>query len=187
MFSLVTLSCLTWCQALCQYILGFISSRDLAMAFGAQVSSLSKNESINNLLQAGRRSKTAKTKTLAIWATKELRKLQPVSWVSVPHPIAAEFDLALRHGLSPCLWLQVASRYVRTCARVNRGCVRMSDWLRECLFNTETLYILLSQTPSTETLPQVVWSLLYTYLLHCCSCTIGWKCLLTLTPGHADW
>ena len=46
------------------------------MAFGAQVLPLCEKESINILLQAGRRSKTNKTKTLAVWATKELRKLK---------------------------------------------------------------------------------------------------------------
>jgi len=53
--------------------------RDLAMAFGAQAIPMSEKESITALLTAGRRSKNSKTKTLAVWATKELRKLKPAS------------------------------------------------------------------------------------------------------------
>ncbi|KAF6036886.1 KPNB1 [Bugula neritina] len=52
---------------------------DLAMAFGAQAIPMSEKESITALLTAGRRSKNSKTKTLAVWATKELRKLKPAS------------------------------------------------------------------------------------------------------------
>lgn len=40
---------------------------------------------INDLLTEGRRSKTSKTKTLATWATKELRKLKSQAWYAHTH------------------------------------------------------------------------------------------------------
>nr|XP_033501255.1 importin subunit beta-1 [Epinephelus lanceolatus] len=50
---------------------------DLCTAFGKDVMKLVEvRPLINDLLTEGRRSKTAKTKTLATWATKELRKLK---------------------------------------------------------------------------------------------------------------
>ncbi|XP_067934180.1 importin subunit beta-1-like [Watersipora subatra] len=52
---------------------------DLAMAFGDKALPMSEKESINALLTSGRKSKTSKTKTLAVWATKELRKLKQAS------------------------------------------------------------------------------------------------------------
>ena len=55
------------------------SCSDLCTAFGNQILPLVDKESISNLLTQGRRSKTTKTKTLATWATKEIRKLKNVS------------------------------------------------------------------------------------------------------------
>ncbi|XP_056870485.1 importin subunit beta-1 isoform X2 [Takifugu flavidus] len=50
---------------------------DLCAAFGKDVMKLVEGRPlINDLLTEGRRSKTSKTKTLATWATKELRKLK---------------------------------------------------------------------------------------------------------------
>lgn len=50
---------------------------DLCTAFGKDVMKLVEvRPLINDLLTEGRRSKTNKTKTLATWATKELRKLK---------------------------------------------------------------------------------------------------------------
>ncbi|XP_043211672.1 importin subunit beta-1-like isoform X2 [Amphibalanus amphitrite] len=49
---------------------------DLLSAFGSAILPLVDNEAINELLTLGRRSKTARTKTLATWATKELRKMK---------------------------------------------------------------------------------------------------------------
>ena len=49
------------------------------MAFGEQILPLCEKDPIQNLLTNGRRSKTGKTKTLAVWATKELRKLRPAT------------------------------------------------------------------------------------------------------------
>ncbi|CAB1428494.1 unnamed protein product [Pleuronectes platessa] len=50
---------------------------DLCTAFGKDVMKLVEvRPLINDLLTEGRRSKTSKTKTLATWATKELRKLK---------------------------------------------------------------------------------------------------------------
>ncbi|CAL1266262.1 unnamed protein product [Larinioides sclopetarius] len=49
---------------------------DLCSAFGQSMISLVDNDIINELLTKGRRSKTVKTKTLATWATKEIRKLK---------------------------------------------------------------------------------------------------------------
>lgn len=46
------------------------------MAFGDKALPMSEKESILALLASGRKSKTTKTKTLAVWATKELRKLK---------------------------------------------------------------------------------------------------------------
>jgi len=49
---------------------------DICSAFGAQVHPLLEKQAINELLQEGRRSKTHKTKQVATWATKEMRKLK---------------------------------------------------------------------------------------------------------------
>lgn len=49
---------------------------DICSAFGAQVHILLEKQAINELLQEGRRSKTHKSKQVASWATKELRKLK---------------------------------------------------------------------------------------------------------------
>lgn len=55
--------------------------RDLCAAFGKDVMKLVEvRPLINDLLTEGRRSKTSKTKTLATWATKELRKLKSQAW-----------------------------------------------------------------------------------------------------------
>ncbi|XP_035206787.1 importin subunit beta-1-like isoform X1 [Stegodyphus dumicola] len=54
---------------------------DLCLAFGQSMLPLLDNEIINDLLTKGRRSKTSKTKTLATWATKEIRRLKSAaSW-----------------------------------------------------------------------------------------------------------
>uniref|UniRef100_A0A8K9WMH8 Importin N-terminal domain-containing protein n=1 Tax=Oncorhynchus mykiss TaxID=8022 RepID=A0A8K9WMH8_ONCMY len=54
---------------------------DLCTAFGKDVMKLVElRPLINDLLTEGRRSKTTKTKTLATWATKELRKLKSQAW-----------------------------------------------------------------------------------------------------------
>ncbi|KAK5885645.1 hypothetical protein CesoFtcFv8_019340 [Champsocephalus esox] len=54
---------------------------DLCTAFGKDVMKLVElRPLINDLLTEGRRSKTNKTKTLATWATKELRKLKSQAW-----------------------------------------------------------------------------------------------------------
>jgi len=49
---------------------------DLCAAFGRDIVQLLDVEPITDLLTAGRRSKTTKTKTLSTWATKEVRKLK---------------------------------------------------------------------------------------------------------------
>jgi len=49
---------------------------DLCAAFGRDIVQLLDVEPISDLLTAGRRSKTTKTKTLSTWATKEVRKLK---------------------------------------------------------------------------------------------------------------
>ena len=55
--------------------------RDLCTTFGKDVAKLVEvRPLINDLLTEGRRSKTTKTKTLATWATKELRKLKSQAW-----------------------------------------------------------------------------------------------------------
>uniref|UniRef100_A0A7N6FA32 Importin N-terminal domain-containing protein n=1 Tax=Anabas testudineus TaxID=64144 RepID=A0A7N6FA32_ANATE len=54
---------------------------DLCTAFGKDVMKLVEvRPFINDLLTEGRRSKTSKTKMLATWATKELRKLKSQAW-----------------------------------------------------------------------------------------------------------
>uniref|UniRef100_A0A4W3JH20 Karyopherin (importin) beta 1 n=1 Tax=Callorhinchus milii TaxID=7868 RepID=A0A4W3JH20_CALMI len=54
---------------------------DLCTAFGRDVLKLVEaRPMIHELLTEGRRSKTSKTKTLATWATKELRKLKNQAW-----------------------------------------------------------------------------------------------------------
>ncbi|XP_074032733.1 importin subunit beta Fs(2)Ket isoform X2 [Leptinotarsa decemlineata] len=52
---------------------------DLCTAFGAPMVQLLDLESINEMLAQGRRSRITRTKTLATWATKELRKLKAAS------------------------------------------------------------------------------------------------------------
>jgi len=49
---------------------------DLCSVFNAQILPLVETEAIVSLLQAGRRSKANKTKTLATWATKEIRRIK---------------------------------------------------------------------------------------------------------------
>ena len=49
---------------------------DLCAAFGRDIVTLLDVEPISDLLTAGRRSRTSKTKTLSNWATKEIRKLK---------------------------------------------------------------------------------------------------------------
>ena len=54
---------------------------DLCTAFGKDVMKMVEvRPLINDLLTEGRRSKFNKTKTLATWATKELRKLKSQAW-----------------------------------------------------------------------------------------------------------
>lgn len=50
--------------------------RDLCSAFGAPIQPHLEKQTILELLQEGRRSKGGKTKNVATWATKELRKLK---------------------------------------------------------------------------------------------------------------
>jgi len=52
---------------------------DLCAAFGAAMLPLVDKESITQLLNKGRRSKTSKVKTLGTWATREIRKLKSTS------------------------------------------------------------------------------------------------------------
>ncbi|XP_065163099.1 importin subunit beta-1 isoform X2 [Atheta coriaria] len=49
---------------------------DLCSAFGTRMLQLLDLDSINEMLVAGRKSRVSRTKTLATWATKELRKLK---------------------------------------------------------------------------------------------------------------
>ena len=49
---------------------------DLCSVFGAEMLHLVETESISSLLTTGRRSKTSKTKTLAMWATKEIKRIK---------------------------------------------------------------------------------------------------------------
>ena len=51
-------------------------SSDLCTTFGASILPLVDKEPITGLLTKGRRSKANKCKTLAHWATKEIRKLK---------------------------------------------------------------------------------------------------------------
>ena len=53
-----------------------LTCSDICSAFGAQVHPHLEKPAINELLQEGRRSKTHKTKQVATWATKEMRKLK---------------------------------------------------------------------------------------------------------------
>jgi len=59
-----------------------LCSSDICSAFGPKILPLLDVEAINDLLQVGRRSRTPKTKTLATWATKEIRKFKTAaaSW-----------------------------------------------------------------------------------------------------------
>ena len=63
-----------------------------------------EKETIQNLLTQGRRSKVQKAKTLATWATKEIRKLKNTSWWVEHRP---EFDPhTQKHILLGSDWLQ---------------------------------------------------------------------------------
>ncbi|CAB1341626.1 unnamed protein product [Coregonus sp. 'balchen'] len=84
---------------------------DLCTAFGKDVMKLVElRPLINDLLTEGRRSKTTKTKTLATWATKELRKLKSQACLSdipqpaparSPHSAAGEELASLDDGVCP--------------------------------------------------------------------------------------
>merc|ERR1719189_3327795 len=52
---------------------------DLCSAFGVHMVPLLDVDPISELLTCGRRSKASKTKTLSLWATKEIRKLKNIS------------------------------------------------------------------------------------------------------------
>ncbi|RXM32144.1 Importin subunit beta-1 [Acipenser ruthenus] len=65
---------------------------DLCTVFGKDVMKLVEvRPMIHELLTEGRRSKTSKTKTLATWATKELRKLKNQAWLSVIHGLSVRW------------------------------------------------------------------------------------------------
>ncbi len=67
------------CQStlLCaQLRLGGADFSDLMSAFGKAILPLLESEAIGVLLTKGRRAKTQKTKTLAAWATREMKKLK---------------------------------------------------------------------------------------------------------------
>ncbi|KAF7247132.1 Importin subunit beta-1 [Paragonimus skrjabini miyazakii] len=49
---------------------------DLVSTYGAAILNLVDVDAITNLLQKGRRAKSSRTKNLAVWATKEIRKLK---------------------------------------------------------------------------------------------------------------
>ncbi|XP_076088183.1 importin subunit beta-1-like isoform X2 [Mytilus galloprovincialis] len=53
---------------------------DLCTAFGASMLPLVDKEPITGLISKGRRGKASKSRTLATWATKEIRKLKNASW-----------------------------------------------------------------------------------------------------------
>nr|XP_061805629.1 importin subunit beta-1-like [Nerophis lumbriciformis] len=62
---------------------------DLLTAFGKDIIKLLEAKPlINDMLTEGRRSKTSRTKTLATWATKELRKLKNQAWSEINEPAA---------------------------------------------------------------------------------------------------
>ena len=77
------LSCFYYDTVLCAP-LEYVSccSSDLCTAFGGKVLPILDVEPIHDLLTQGRRSRVSKTKTLATWATKEVRKLKSAasSW-----------------------------------------------------------------------------------------------------------
>jgi importin subunit beta-1 len=52
---------------------------DLVSCFGTQLIPAIDNESITNILNKGKKSKNNRTKTLANWASKEIRKLKNIS------------------------------------------------------------------------------------------------------------
>jgi len=49
---------------------------DLCAAFGPAMLALVENDTIRNMLLKGKRSKVTKTRTLSVWALKEMKKLQ---------------------------------------------------------------------------------------------------------------
>lgn len=56
------------------YFIHFCS--DLVSAYGSSILSLVEVDGIASVLQRGRRAKASRTKNLAVWATKEIRKLK---------------------------------------------------------------------------------------------------------------
>jgi importin subunit beta-1 len=55
---------------------------DMCLAYGAKVLPLVDADPVNDMLTEGRRSKVTKTKNIATWATREVRKLRnhATSW-----------------------------------------------------------------------------------------------------------
>ncbi|KAF6769003.1 hypothetical protein AHF37_12761 [Paragonimus kellicotti] len=49
---------------------------DLVSTYGAAILNLVEVDAVANVLQKGRRAKSSRTKNLAVWATKEIRKLK---------------------------------------------------------------------------------------------------------------
>ena len=76
-----------------------LNCSDICSAFGAQVHPLLEKPAINELLQEGRRSKTHKTKQVATWATKELRKLKQQQVCKRRRPTGALLEQGIIHGL----------------------------------------------------------------------------------------
>lgn len=66
----------------CTFRMCVCCSSDLCTAFGGKVLPILDVDPIHDLLTQGRRSRVSKTKTLATWATKEVRKLKSAasSW-----------------------------------------------------------------------------------------------------------
>jgi importin subunit beta-1 len=50
----------------------------LVSCFGTQLAPVLENEAITNLLAKGKKSKNNRAKTLANWASKEIRKLKSI-------------------------------------------------------------------------------------------------------------
>ncbi|VDQ11642.1 unnamed protein product [Trichobilharzia regenti] len=59
---------------------------DLVSAYGASILSVVEVDGIAAVLQKGRRAKSSRTKNLAVWATKEIRKLKNASGGSSAAP-----------------------------------------------------------------------------------------------------
>lgn len=73
---------------------------DLVSAYGSSILSLVEVDAISSILQKGRRAKSSRTKNLAVWATKEIRKLKNAANSAMPGTTVTHTGAAAQASLS---------------------------------------------------------------------------------------